>query len=135
MINDRELLEQARSRLAQNALLKRRAGSVIGLVEALQSEIGEARARGKTWRDITRDIAGNDSLKPDAVRLGYRRLQAMAGAERREPNRKRAQQAHAVAQPVAGIIQSPPPRFDAGLFAPMFDAQDTRRRSNGEGQP
>lgn len=134
MINERERLEQAKVRLAHAALSKRRAGSVIGLVEVLEPEIREARARGKTWPEIARDIAGNETIKPDAVRLGYRRLQA-AVAERRDHSRKRLVQADAVAQLVSGNVQSPLPAPDAGVFSAMFDAQDTRGRSNGEGRP
>ena len=134
MINERERLEQARARLAQKRLTRRREDSVIELVEALKVEIQAARAEGKTWREITSDIAGGESIKTDSVRLAFSRLQACAPKTDAVPRGKRrraepASEVHADPAAVAQVIHSPTEAPDAGLFAPMFDAQDTRGRS------
>lgn len=132
MINERTRLEQARLRLAQATLPRRREGAVIGLVELLKMEIGAARSRGKSWRDIANDIAGNDSLKPDAVRLAYRRLQAATADRCEEKNRARILEAGVGTQPTSVATQSLPETSEAGVFSLMFDAQDTRGRSSRE---
>lgn len=134
MINERERLEQAKSRLAQKAPPRHRPQTIIGLVRDLEPEIMQARARGKLWSDIARDLSGDEAIRPDSVRLAFSRLrsQAVPVSTKVKSQSRPAKSKQGIASSPVSAVTAPTSPAGAGLFAPMFDAQDTIGRNRGE---
>lgn len=138
MTMERSKIEQARTRLAHDEPARCRDGSVTHLVRELLPEIHDARQRGKSWEQITLDIADGEELKHDTVRQAYGRLKESAKGEAginagRSHRKVKAATTTAQAKP-AQVISRPEPSGDAGLFAPMFDARDTMGLRGGKGR-
>jgi hypothetical protein len=134
MINERERLEQAKARLAQKPELRHRPQTIIGLVRDLEVEIRQARARGKLWSDIANDLAGDEAIRPDSVRLAFSRLQSRSMSMRATPKTKRKSSKHTIGTACSeqnSASSTGSSKFE-GLFAPMFDAKDALGRNREE---
>lgn len=147
MDDNTEWLADAKNRLAAPQASKRRKGSIAGKVEALRPEIEAARKARKNWKQIAADISGGEELNADAVRIALGRIQKLEPFadpvnvdESKQPaladtidNSSLINSVDAP-KPADGSSETPLP--DEGLFgemfAPMFDARDTRGRGCDE---
>lgn len=159
MADDTQWLADAKARLAAPHASKRRKGSIAEKVEALRPEIEAARAAGKTWKRIAIDVSFGEELNADAVRIAFARSQGdkMSAVWVNEHGSEPAAppetiDASKLVDPTGSVhsAESVDPVYasksaddpiqttlpDEGLlgdmFAPMFDARDTRGRGCDE---
>ncbi|EMD81894.1 hypothetical protein [Pacificimonas flava] len=120
-----------RQRLAAPTTGRNREDSIAGDVRALDSDIAQQRALGKTWREIANNMY-EDSKKADAIRTAFARLH---NTERKSGFLARASDPGTLAAQT-GIASSGPSnsrRVDvkdqANFFAPVHDPVDEELES------
>ena len=127
MADDEKWLNEAKLRLAEKHGCRRRPGSIAAKVEALLPEIRAARATGKSWAQVAADIADDEPLNADAVRVAARRC---CDGVSPEPSASQVQASDP--KPVTTSNKSSNSADSIpNLFDPMFDARDSWGRSNG----
>jgi hypothetical protein len=161
MADNTQWLADAKARLAISQGSRRRKGSIAAKVEALRPEIEAARAAGKTWKQIARDISDGEELNEDAVRIAFNRggkarsttpASTSGGASKQTAASKPVDVSQPIkaSEPSGGPVgtskqvdaaklvgtPAPPSAGDEALirdmFAPMYDARDTRGRGAGQ---
>lgn len=126
MVDRNKWMADAKARLAIQQEHTHRVNSVAERVAALRPEIEAARAAGKGWRQIASDLCGSGEVQPDTVRIAFARggkVKCAAAPVSREVKAK--------ATGAAAKAPSKRPVDDSlteDMFAPMFDARDTRGR-------
>jgi hypothetical protein len=133
MTGTSEWLSEARARLAKAEPRRPRPNTIAARVEALLPEIQAARAAGKTWSQIAAAMSDGEPLNADAVRVAFARsCKTPASTTSRRTNARTAPAS--VSEPT----KTPNKRIieeDSfpDMFAPMFDARDTRGRNHSSG--
>lgn len=129
MSDNNTWLANAKSLLANSEKRRHRIGSVAERVAALLPEIEAARANGKTWRQIAIDLSDGELLNADAVRIAFDRCGKPKRVITPAPRNGTAKSARPTKPNRAALSSAADEPVIADMFAPMFDARDTRGRN------